>query len=196
MNSRGHICESHQVIKPKELSTFKIWRKFDLRGRKKKPNLQITPLLLRHLPSSYWSRTIQAHPAGQLGSWWERKQAGLGLGSESLTSIHVQALPSSSVKGEVLCSRESNVKQSKWGHGAWWWVTVTFQVVGRPKLQDHPPSITLQVLTLRAQVLFQASDVGRQAVKKESSDSQQLPPTNQVINISRPTYQGVLSQDD
>lgn len=69
-------------------------------------------------------------------------------------------------------------------------------MVGRPMVQDHPPLITLQVLTLRAQVLFQASDVGRQAIKTESSDSQQLPPTDLVINISRPTYQGVLSQDD
>lgn len=58
-------------------------------------------------------------------------------------------------------------------HGGWW---------EGPCLQDHPPIITLQVFTLRAQVLFQALDVGRQAVKRKAvTASISLPQTRWLI---------------
>lgn len=105
-------------------------------------------------------------------------QAGLGLGSASFILIHFQALLSLSGKWEALCFQESSVKHSKWGHGAWWWVTVTLWMVGRPMPAGPPTHHYLTSLHLTAQVLFQASDVGRQAVKRKAvTASSSLPQT-------------------
>lgn len=93
-------------------------------------------------------------------------------------AIHFQALLSFSGKREALCFQGSNIKHSKWGHGARGWVTVTLRMVGGPCLHDHPPIITLQVFTLRAWVLFQVLDVGRQADKRKAvTASSSLPQT-------------------